>query len=299
MRQARGAVGSPRAMRDELLKTQGGVERGIARAKARAKARGGKQLWGGCGCRPSSQDAARYLRRNASAVAARQTRPRVTCLTVSCFRYCVHAQMWRDGLERDSARLPAPGVLAAGGSPTTLDGGDLPAPGDCCAHLHAPLAPPPTSLSPTGPLPPPPCAAEVFALDSAHRVDGKAACLRVRTCVVQARTQGRAGQGRACCWLPAPACRRLCTDARVCVLSRHACRVYARAPPTDPVPRGQLWPTGSVGAGHRVSRPRGTGSVGDSVGEGRRLREMLLLRPCGDAAAGIRWSRCCQDRGNA
>jgi len=33
----------------------------------------------------------------------------------------------------------------------------------------------------------------------------------------------------------------------------------ARAPsptlsPTDPVPRGQLWPTGSVGAGHRVSR---------------------------------------------
>ena len=22
--------------------------------------------------------------------------------------------------------------------------------------------------------------------------------------------------------------------------------------PTDPVPRGQLWPTGSVGAGHRV-----------------------------------------------
>ena len=27
---------------------------------------------------------------------------------------------------------------------------------------------------------------------------------------------------------------------------------YAR--PTDPVPRGQLWPTGSVGAGHRVSR---------------------------------------------
>ena len=146
---------------------------------------------------------------------------------------------------------------------------------------------------------PPPCAAEVFALDSAHRVDGKAACLRVRTCVVQARTQGRAGQGRACCWLPAPACRRLCTDARVCVLSRHACRVYARAPPTDPVPRGQLWPTGSVGAGHRVSRPRGTGSVGDSVGEGRRLREMLLLRPCGDAAAGIRWSRCCQDRGNA
>ena len=25
-----------------------------------------------------------------------------------------------------------------------------------------------------------------------------------------------------------------------------------------------------LGAGHRVSRPRGTGSVGDSVGEGRR-----------------------------
>jgi len=34
-------------------------------------------------------------------------------------------------------------------------------------------------------------------------------------------------------------------------------------------PRGQLWPTGSVGAGHRASRPWGTGSVGDSVGEGR------------------------------
>jgi len=36
-------------------------------------------------------------------------------------------------------------------------------------------------------------------------------------------------------------------------------RESARAPsptlsPTDPVPRGQLWPTGSVGAGHRVSR---------------------------------------------
>ena len=44
--------------------------------------------------------------------------------------------------------------------------------------------------------------------------------------------------------------------------------------PTDPVPRGQLWPTGSVGAGHRVSRPRGTGSVGDSVGECARTRSL-------------------------
>ena len=35
-----------------------------------------------------------------------------------------------------------------------------------------------------------------------------------------------------------------------------------------PWPRGQLCPTRLVGAGHRVSRPRGTGSVGDSVGEG-------------------------------
>ena len=40
-------------------------------------------------------------------------------------------------------------------------------------------------------------------------------------------------------------------------------------------PRGQLWPTGSVGAGHRVSRPRGTGSVGDSVGEGARTEKQL------------------------
>ena len=41
----------------------------------------------------------------------------------------------------------------------------------------------------------------------------------------------------------------------------------------DPLPRGQLWPTGSVGAGHRVSRPRGTGSIGDSVGEGTHGRD--------------------------
>ena len=37
----------------------------------------------------------------------------------------------------------------------------------------------------------------------------------------------------------------------------HRPRTRAPSPtlsPTDPVPRGQLWPTGSVGAGHRVSR---------------------------------------------
>ena len=44
--------------------------------------------------------------------------------------------------------------------------------------------------------------------------------------------------------------------------------------PTDPVPRGllTLCPGGASSA-HRVSRPRGTGSVGDSVGEGKRRRK--------------------------
>ena len=69
----------------------------------------------------------------------------------------------------------------------------------------------------------------------------------------------------------------LCTPARARAHTHthththmHEC-MHAPSPtllPTDPVPRGQLWPTGSVGAGHRVSRPRGTGSVGESVGEG-------------------------------
>ena len=38
--------------------------------------------------------------------------------------------------------------------------------------------------------------------------------------------------------------------------------------PTDPVPRGLLTLCPGAALAHRVSRPRGTGSVGDSVGEG-------------------------------
>ena len=41
--------------------------------------------------------------------------------------------------------------------------------------------------------------------------------------------------------------------------------------------------TGSVGAGHRVSRPRGTGSVGDSVGEGGHTHKNTKKRGCSAA----------------
>ena len=49
---------------------------------------------------------------------------------------------------------------------------------------------------------------------------------------------------------------------------------------------GQLWPTGSVGAGHRVSRPRGTGSVGDSAGEGRQTAGWTAARASSSGARG-------------
>ena len=49
-------------------------------------------------------------------------------------------------------------------------------------------------------------------------------------------------------------CPRL--DTRVCPRLRH----------------GPLTLDAELASGHRVSRPRGTGSVGDSVGEGRRAR---------------------------
>ena len=58
--------------------------------------------------------------------------------------------------------------------------------------------------------------------------------------------------------------RRLCVYVCVYARPRLHYRLLTLCPaPTDPVPRGQLWPTGSVGAGQ--------GSVGDSVGEGTQV----------------------------
>ena len=45
-----------------------------------------------------------------------------------------------------------------------------------------------------------------------------------------------------------------CSVSRACPRLHDRLLTLCPAAYSDPVPRGQLWPTGSVGAGHRVSR---------------------------------------------
>ena len=82
-------------------------------------------------------------------------------------------------------------------------------------------------------------------------------------------------------WARARAC--VCIYVCMCVCARARARVHIH---TYMHTHGQLWPTGSVGAGHRVSRPRGTGSVGDSAGEGRQTAGWTAARASSSGARG-------------